>query len=57
MVNNGEGAIVETNVPRSVVDQLYGWDKLDGIGPARFVSPDQLDWFNRASDGIRIVRS
>jgi len=30
----------------------YTWEKLGGIGAARFVSPE-LEWFDRAVDGIR----
>jgi hypothetical protein len=55
MLNNGEGAVVQTSVPKSVVDQLYRWEKLDGIGPARFVPPEQLHWFNQSINGIREV--
>jgi hypothetical protein len=54
-INNGEGAVVETTVPRSAADQPFRWEKLDGIGPARFVSPDQLDCFNQVTNGIREV--
>jgi hypothetical protein len=52
-LNNGEGAVVETNVPTSVASQLYRWEKLDSIGPARYVGPEQLHSFNRSIDGIR----
>src|SRR5437879_4940364 len=55
MLNNGEGAVVHTSVPTSVADQLFRWEKLDGIGPARFVSPEQLHWFNQSINGIREV--
>ena len=55
LLNNGEGAVVETMVPTSVANQLFRWEKLDGIGPARFVSPEQLHWFNRSIDGIHEV--
>jgi len=55
MLNNGEGAVVETNVPRSAADELFRWEKLDNIGPARYVSPEQLDRFNQVMDGIREV--
>lgn len=55
MLNNGERAVVATNVPWSVADQLFTWEKLDGIGPARFVSPEPLDWFNPFTEGIREI--
>jgi hypothetical protein len=51
-LNGGEGGIVGTSVPRSFADQLMRWEKLDSIGPARFVDPGQLDWLNRLMHGI-----
>ena len=55
LLNKGEGAIVETILPRSVADEMYHWPKLDSIGPARFASPERLQWFNSVTDGIRIL--
>lgn len=38
----GNPHIIEVTFPKSVADQLYRWDRLDGIGPARFGTLDQL---------------
>lgn len=51
-LNGGEGGVVSTTVPRSFADQMMRWEKLDGIGPARHASPDQLDTLNRLMSGI-----
>lgn len=51
-LNSGQGGVVSTRVPRSFADQMMRWDKLDGIGPARFSSPGQLDTLNRVMSGI-----
>ena len=47
VLNNGEGSIVKVRVPGSFADQLMRLEKLDGIGPARYVEPHQLDMLNR----------
>lgn len=51
-LNKGQGGIVSTRVPRSFADQMMRWEKLDGIGPARFASPEQLDVLNRVMSRI-----
>ena len=32
---------------------MMRWEKLDGIGPARFASPEQLDRVNDVMSGVR----
>ncbi len=44
--------MVSTRVPQSFADQMMQWQKLDGIGPARFASPEQLGTLNRVMSGI-----
>jgi hypothetical protein len=51
-LNGGQGAVVGTEVPTSFADQLMSWEKLDGIGPARYVDKSQLDEFNGLISGI-----
>ena len=51
-LNGGEGGVVGTEVPSSFADQLMRWEKLDGIGPARYVDEDQLEEFNLLLTGI-----
>jgi hypothetical protein len=51
-LNKGEGGVVSTSVPKSFADQLMYWEKLDGIGPAWFVPPEQLDALNALMRGI-----
>lgn len=51
-LNGGQGAVVGTRVPSSFADQLMRWEKLDGIGPARYVDESQLSEFNRLLSGI-----
>jgi hypothetical protein len=51
-LNGGQGGVVSTRVPQSFADQMMQWEKLDGIGPARFASPEQLDTLNRVMSGI-----
>lgn len=51
-LNGGQGGVVSTRVPQSFADQMMHWEKLDGIGPARFASPEQLDTLNRVMSGI-----
>lgn len=44
--------VVETRVPTSFADRLMRWDKLDGIGPARYVDDFLLDELNRLRSPI-----
>lgn len=44
--------VVETRVPTSLADRLMRWDKLDGIGPARYVDDFLLDELNRLRSPI-----
>lgn len=44
--------VVETRVPTSFADRLMRWDKLDGIGPARYVDDFLLDELNRVRSPI-----
>jgi RHS repeat-associated protein len=46
-LDNNAG-VVRASVPRSIANNLMRFPKLDGIGPARYVGPDQLEIFNRA---------
>lgn len=55
MLNDGRGGVVETSVPNSYADSLMRWDNLDGVGPARFVPPEEIPDLNAAMDGIREV--
>ncbi len=52
-LNGGEGGVVSTTVPRSFAKQMNRWEKLDGIGPARFASPEQVDRLNDVMSGVR----
>jgi len=54
-LNPGQGGVVATRVPRSFADDLMRWQKLDGIGPARFVPPELLGRLNDVSNGIRFL--
>jgi RHS repeat-associated protein len=47
VLNNGEGSVVKVRVPDSFANQLMRLEKLDGIGPARYAEPHQLDMLNR----------
>jgi hypothetical protein len=51
-LNGGQGAVVGTEVPTSFADQLMSWEKLDGIGPARYVDESQLGDLNELMSGI-----
>lgn len=51
-LNSGQGGVVSTRVPQSFADQMMRWEKLDGIGPASFASPGQLDTLNRVMSRI-----
>ena len=53
-MNNGEGGVVSTRVPQSFADELMSWDKLDGIGPEKFVAPEDVGRLNDLMDGIII---
>jgi RHS repeat-associated protein len=44
---NNDAGVVRADVPKSIADTLTRFANLDGIGPARFVEPDQLERFNR----------
>ncbi len=52
-LSGGIGEVVTTNVPRDIADAMLRLEKLDGIGPARYA--DDLEQFNRAIDGIRVL--
>jgi hypothetical protein len=39
----GNPHIVEVTVSKSIADQMYRFNKLDNIGPARFATMDQLN--------------
>lgn len=52
-LNGGQGGVVSTTVPRSFAEQMMRWEKLDGIGPARFASPEQLGRLNGVMSGVR----
>jgi hypothetical protein len=45
--------VVRARIADSVLDVLERWPKLDGIGPARWVDPSQLDMFNEALEWIK----
>lgn len=47
VLNAGDGSVVMVRVPTPFADQLMRLDKLDGIGPARYVEPHQLAELNR----------
>lgn len=46
-LNGGTGSVVKVRVPSSFGNQLMRLEKLDGIGPARYAEPHQLDQLNR----------
>lgn len=52
-LNKGDGGIVSTTVSRSFADHVMRWERLDGIGPARFASPERLDSLNSVMSGVR----
>ncbi len=54
-LNGDSGITFTTNIPRWVYDQLLHRSMLDGIGPAAFATPAQIDLINRTMDGIRIA--
>jgi hypothetical protein len=55
VLNGGQGATIETNIPSSLADQLhFEPGKLDGIGPGFYAQGDQLDQINESMDGIRL---
>jgi hypothetical protein len=43
-IMNGAGnhQVIKVNIPKEIADQMMKWDKLDGIGPARYATLDQL---------------
>jgi hypothetical protein len=51
-LNGGAGSIVQVRVPESFAGQLGRWPSLDGIGPARFVGPEQLGQLNQFPRGV-----
>ncbi len=53
VLNNGEGSVLKVRVPGSFADQLMRLEKLDGIGPARYVEQHQLDMLNRFGWGLQ----
>lgn len=53
VLNGGEGSVVRVRVPNTFADQLMRLEKLDGIGPARYVEPHQLAELNRYPRGLR----
>ena len=55
VLNGGQGATIETNIPSSLADQLhFEPGKLDGIEPGFYAQGDQLDLINESMDGIRL---
>jgi hypothetical protein len=42
MEGKGKFRIIETELPNDVADELMRWEKLDGIGPARYAELEQL---------------
>ncbi|WP_185545959.1 RHS repeat-associated core domain-containing protein [Variovorax sp. KBW07] len=42
MNGKGNSTVLEAQMPRSQADRLMRWDRLDGIGPARYGELDQL---------------
>jgi hypothetical protein len=39
---SGKSRIVETTLPKNVANGLQRWERLDGIGPARYGELNQL---------------
>lgn len=42
MNGSGKSTILEVGMPESQADQLMRWERLDGIGPARYGELEQL---------------
>jgi hypothetical protein len=42
MNGSGNFQVLEAEFPNSAADQFMRWERLDGIGPARFGTYDQL---------------
>jgi len=42
MMGSGNFRLIEAEFPSGVANQFYRWDRLDGIGPARFGDMNQL---------------
>ena len=54
-LNGGEGTTVETQIPRSVANQLHCHKgNLDGIGPAWYANESDLNAINESMNGIRV---
>ncbi|WP_157361869.1 hypothetical protein [Haloechinothrix halophila] len=53
-LNKGNGITVETRIPRSTFDTLLYHERWDGIGPAVWAEPPQLELINQTMDGIRV---
>lgn len=51
-LNGGVGTVVGTKVSSPFAAQLLRWEKLDGIGPARYVDENQLDEFNHLLSSV-----
>jgi RHS repeat-associated protein len=41
----GKFRVIKAEFPKSVADKFMRWDRLDGIGPARFATFDQIQHF------------
>jgi hypothetical protein len=52
VLNGGNGSVVKVRAPTSFGNQLMRLEKLDGMGPARYVEPHQLAQLNRYGRGI-----
>ncbi len=39
--------VVGARIPNTIASQLWRTEMLDGVGPARFVDPTQLNIFNQ----------
>jgi hypothetical protein len=53
-LNGGQGLTVQTTIPRSLYNQLFARENLDGIGRGVFADADQLAAINRQMTGIRL---
>jgi RHS repeat-associated protein len=53
-MEQGNGSVVSIRVPRDLADELFRLERLDGIGPARYVEPTMLDVFNQRHGGVRM---
>jgi hypothetical protein len=51
----GEGKVIAIKVDQAFAESMFAFERLDRIGPARFVPADQLEQLNEAIISIKPI--